>query len=74
MLLTVLTAVHAGTIRASSTHKDADATSTSASRAVDGSFRTRRAEGRVGSTENEWLSHCKARLRKSTTWPSGLES
>ena len=73
MLLTVLT-VHAGTIRASSTHKDADATY-SASRAVDGSFRTSWAEGKVGSTENEWLEldlRSTTQIDNVAIWPGKL--
>ena len=73
MLLTVLT-VHAGTIRASSTHKDADATY-SASRAVDGSFRTSWAEGKVGSTENEWFEldlRSTTQIDNVAIWPGKL--
>ena len=54
MLLLTLLSAQAATIRASSTHKDADATYT-ATRAVDGSFRTSWAEATPGTAEGEWL-------------------
>ena len=74
MLLTILT-VQAGTVRASSTHKDADATYT-ASRAVDGSFRTSWAEGKAGSAENEWLEldlRATTQIDNVAIWPGKLD-
>ena len=52
MLLLSLLSAQAATVRASSTHKDADATYT-ATRAVDGSFRTSWAEATPGTAEGE---------------------
>ncbi len=74
MLLTILT-VQAGTIRASSTHKDSDATY-SASRAVDGSFKTSWAEGTPGTAENEWLEldlQTSTQIENVAIWPGKLE-
>jgi hypothetical protein len=73
MLLTVL-AAQAATIRASTTHKDADATY-SATRAVDGSFQTSWAEATPGTTAGEWLELDLGRsmqIDNVAIWPGNL--
>jgi len=73
LLLTALTA-QAATVRASSTHKDSDATYT-ASRAVDGSFQTSWAESTPGTASGEWLELDMGRstqIDNVALWPGNL--
>ena len=73
MLLALLTA-QASTVRASSTHKDADHSYT-ATKAFDGTFRTSWAESKDGGAEGEWLEIDLGRttqLDNIAIWPGNL--
>lgn len=73
MLLTLLTA-NAAVVRASSTHKDSDATYT-ATRAFDGSFKTSWAESKAGGSQGEWLEIDMGRstqIDNVAIWPGNL--
>ncbi len=74
MLLTIF-AAEAATVRASSTHKDADGTH-AAIRAFDGSFESGWAEAKPGSTEGEWLEIDLGRtiqIDNVAIWPGNLK-
>ena len=75
MMLLTLIAAQAATIRASSTHKDADGTH-AAIRAFDGSFESGWAEAKPGSTEGEWLEIDLGRttqIDNLAIWPGNLK-
>jgi hypothetical protein len=74
LLLTIFTA-QAATVRASSTHRDADGSYTAA-QAFDGSFRTGWAESKPGSTEGEWIEidlGQSTQIDNIAVWPGNLK-